>query len=536
MKIWQGGVVMRLINFSLLLLLFCSFAFGQGEPGATAMQRVSILKESYLQGDNLWLVKLREIKYFENLQMQIDELKSKKKPFSKDKKLQEKIYLLQEAQKLYKPEEKGIYHEISKIDIDVQQIEKSAQNLKFFDVVTNKLEEDLLLLEQRYHSLQRDYFLAKEQFEKYHKELLELIREIRGDRQAVAAIEDFVSILEDDLGLLDISYRMFERKLTDFGYTKEQIKRLIQNYKKQKLVKLFYLVVTILIFFVIHRAVVGYLVKKAKTKDDEGEQKYFVLIKMSKIVFLMLSFLVVVFSYIENIAASLAVFGVIGAGLTIVLKEWVLSLIAWFYIIGGNFIRPGDRIKIDKDSSTIIGDVADISMFRLTLYENITNDSITEHKKAGRIIFVPNYYILLYSVYNYTHITMQTIIDLIEINLTFNSNLQRAEKVSLEIVEKLTERYSNMAQAQYNKLKNRYSLRNMNMQTRIVFVPSHKGDGVTMGIWYISPYRQILRLKSEITKQLIIALDKCEDVQLMYTGTSMFIETKGLHQENREIF
>ena len=173
-------------------------------------------------------------------------------------------------------------------------------------------------------------------------------------------------------------------------------------------------------------------------------------------------------------------------------------------------------------------------MFRLTLYENITNDSITEHKKAGRIIFVPNYYILIYSVYNYTHITMQTIIDLIEINLTFNSNLNKAEEIAQSIVDKLTERYSSMAQNQYNKLKNRYSLRNMSMQTKIVFFPSQKGDGVTMGIWYVSPYRQVLRLKSDITKQLISKLDKCDDIALMYTGSSMFIESTS-NDEKKDI-
>ena len=47
-----------------------------------------------------------------------------------------------------------------------------------------------------------------------------------------------------------------------------------------------------------------------------------------------------------------------------------------------------------------------------------------------------------------------------------------------------------------------------------------------MGIWYVTPYREILRVKSELTKQVIGRLQAEEEVHLMYTGTSMYLETR----------
>lgn len=263
-----------------------------------------------------------------------------------------------------------------------------------------------------------------------------------------------------------------------------------------------------------------------KVDDEERSQRYFAIKKLSNIVFVIFSSLIIALVYTENLAQGLAVFGVIGAGLTIVLKEVVLSIVSWMMMMSSSSIRLGDRIKIDKDGKPIIGDVIDISLTKITLYENITNDSITDHKKAGRIIFVPNYFILTHDVYNYTHLSMKTIIDLVEINLSFDTNIEKAEAITYETVEAISGRYTDMAKRQYDKLKDKYTLRNMTNYPKVVFYPSFKGDGVTMGIWYVTPYREILRVKSELTKQVIGRLQAEEEVHLMYTGTSMYLETR----------
>jgi len=262
-----------------------------------------------------------------------------------------------------------------------------------------------------------------------------------------------------------------------------------------------------------------------KQESEESNQQYIFIKKSLNFAFVIISLLILGIAYNENFAQGLAIFGVIGAGLTIVLKELVLSFVAWVIMMMGSAIRLGDRIKVDKDGKPIIGDVVDISLTRITLYENITNDSVTEHKKAGRIIFIPNYFVLTHEIYNYTHLSMKTIIDLVEINLSFDSNLDKAEAIIKEVVESISGRYTEMAKKQYDKLKDRYTLRNMPAYPKIVFYPSTKGNGITMGIWYITPYREILRLKSELTKQAIFRLNKEEDIHLMYTGNSMYLQT-----------
>lgn len=275
---------------------------------------------------------------------------------------------------------------------------------------------------------------------------------------------------------------------------------------------------------------VRYLAHRYATQveDEERNQRYFAIKKLSNILFVILSVLIIALVYTKNLAQGLAIFGVIGAGLTIVLKELVLSIVSWMMMMASSSVRLGDRIKIDKDGKPIIGDVIDISLTKITLYENITNDSITDHKKAGRIIFVPNYFMLTHDMYNYTHLSMKTIIDLVEINLSFDTNIEKTEAITFEIVESISGRYTEMAKRQYDRLKDKYTLRNMTNYPKVVFYPSFKGDGITMGIWYVTPYREILRVKSELTKQIIGRLRMEEDVHLMYTGTSMYLETSDM--------
>jgi small-conductance mechanosensitive channel len=288
------------------------------------------------------------------------------------------------------------------------------------------------------------------------------------------------------------------------------------------------IVILFIIFLYIVMLIIRYFSYKYIRKDDNEEavEHYIFIKKALNISFVLISLIIIGFAYSENFAQGLAIFGVIGAGLTIVLKEVVLSMVAWVMLMTRNSIRLGDRIKIDRPASPIIGDVIDISLTKITLYENITNDGVASHKRAGRIIFVPNYYIFTNEIYNYTHLTMKTIIDLVELNLTYDSNFEKAEKVTTEIVEAYSGRYADMAKRQYDKLKDRYTLRNMPSYPRVVFYPNLGGDGITMAIWYIAPYREILKLKSEITKECVKRLNKEEDIKILYSGTSLFVEAR----------
>ena len=112
----------------------------------------------------------------------------------------------------------------------------------------------------------------------------------------------------------------------------------------------------------------------------------------------------------------------------------------------------------------------------------------------------------------------------VEFNLDFDSNIEKAEIIANQIAVDLSERYTEMGKRQYDKLKHIYTMRNMTSYPKIYFYPSSKGNGITISIGYISPYRDVMRLKTELTKRVLMRFKQEDDLKLIYTGNSMFVK------------
>ena len=69
----------------------------------------------------------------------------------------------------------------------------------------------------------------------------------------------------------------------------------------------------------------------------------------------------------------------------------------------GRSIKVGDRIKVNKDGITYVGDIIDISTLKIILHEDVTLTTTVQNRRAGRIISIPNYYIFTDMIANYSH-------------------------------------------------------------------------------------------------------------------------------------
>lgn len=504
----------------------------------TAKERLKTMEESYFKSaQNGWLDTLESYRNFEATKQRLELLEStlsrtnKRKAPEKYHALKEEIAVLTGNLQLYGFEENTPFYEVfAPFDKIEEQLSSTEQSI--IGLISTPSTRLMKTAKDEFKAQKRHYDNALVLFEKSSLEISSLQKDIEAtqpNNSTKKALLTKAKVLMDNLKtderLLNITHDSLEQKMERLEKKEKEFLQRADRFKKEEFKKFLYVFSAILILYIFVLLLRNAIFRYGKQEsDEEGNQRYFVIKRLLNILFVFISLLIVAFAYISNVAQALAIFGVIGAGLTIVMKEWVLSFVGWFTMMTGSHVRLGDRIKIDKDGKPIIGDVVDISLTRITLYENITNDSVTDLKKAGRIIFVPNYYVIFYEVYNYTHISMKTIIDLVEISFSFESNFDKAEKITLEIVENLSGRYTDMARRQYEQLKGRYTLRNMPSYPKVVFYPSIKGDGVTMGIWYITPYREILRIKTDMTKQVIEALRGEKDIDMMYTGSSMYLE------------
>jgi small-conductance mechanosensitive channel len=78
--------------------------------------------------------------------------------------------------------------------------------------------------------------------------------------------------------------------------------------------------------------------------------------------------------------------GLAGAGLTVALKDFIISFIGWFVLMGKNGIRLGDWVEING----VTGDVVELGMFHTVLLET-GNWTDSGHPTGRRVTFTNNF-------------------------------------------------------------------------------------------------------------------------------------------------
>ena len=231
---------------------------------------------------------------------------------------------------------------------------------------------------------------------------------------------------------------------------------------------------------------------------------------------------ILLFGYLENVTDLVAVLGFASAGLAIAMKDLFMSLLGWFVIVLSGSVHVGDRIRIQKDGSTYVGDVLDISALRITIYEDVTLTSYRENRRAGRIVFIPNNYVFTNMIANYTHGGMQTVWDGIDFSVTFDSNLPKAMRLASDIVVKYSRGYTQISKKSVNQMRDRYSLRNANLDVRVYsFI---EPNGVKISVWYQANSYATLALRSSISLEIVRALLAEPDIFIAYE-TTKFVQT-----------
>ena len=97
-----------------------------------------------------------------------------------------------------------------------------------------------------------------------------------------------------------------------------------------------------------------------------------------------------------NDSGSMATFlGLLTAGIAIALKDLIINVAAWVFILLKKPFEAGDRIQIGDNS----GDVIDLRVFQFTILE--IGNWVDADQSTGRIIHIPNSAIFSTPIANY---------------------------------------------------------------------------------------------------------------------------------------
>ncbi len=491
------------------LLLFCINLF--------ALSNLAQIKQKIENLDTIisasaWNVRYDNFVKYEELNDELIllnlELKKNLTPAQKDE-LSKKIASLQEQINLLKD-----YKELNFI-----QSLSAPENIEILPKLTNPLAiiegfshiKKLTNEKEEYVFKYNDFKNFVEKIREKNSKLKELVtlEPDKANTEALKLSNKKLDEFEQALQFASVSFSVYEKKV-DEEITRINVEIKVQSIRAANIFAtiIFVIVVSFLLKFVARRYI----------KDSE---RYYTAAKIINFININLIFLILLFAYIENVTYLVTILGFASAGLAIAMKDMFMSMLGWCVIVFGGSLRVGDRIKVMQNNFTYVGDIIDISFLRITIYEDITWESYTKNRRSGRIIFIPNNYVFTDLIANYTHHGMKTVLDGIDITISFDSNLDKAQKIVERIVTQRAKGFTELTRKTMLKLQDEYSIKNPKVEPR--FFMFFENWGMRISAWYMTNSYAALSLRSTISKEIIQEFNKHEDIKIAYPSQNLYL-------------
>lgn len=394
-----------------------------------------------------------------------------------------------------------------------------------------KNNEELKILQRNYENLQNN--LDKlQQKEKLLQELLNLYQNSNNKNKlsqicntdyclfnSTEAISQELKNNSEMLRVLENTKNIFTTTLEIFSKEVEEINTRLTTQIKAQIIKSVYIVVAILILLG-----VAFFIKLGVRKYIHDNERIYTTNKIINFLNITLIILILLFAYLDNVSYLVTVLGFASAGLAIAMKDLFMSILGWIVIVVGGAVHAGDRIKVIKEGAVYVGDVLDISILRITLYEDITLTTYTENRRAGRVIFIPNNFVFTTMFSNYTHGGIKTVWDGIDFTITFDSDHSRACHIARECAKKYAKGYTESTRKQFNKLRDRYTLKNTNVEPRVFSLLEQ--NGIRISVWYLTNAYATLALRSTISAEIIDLILKEPNIKIAYPSTTVYEGSK----------
>lgn len=275
----------------------------------------------------------------------------------------------------------------------------------------------------------------------------------------------------------------------------ESIQKFINSYPLLK--NIIWFLVLYLILYAIRRVILNQLYEKLKGSNHWYETQKFA--RWTNNIILFLIFLNIFGSNLTGLTTAL---GFAGAGVTYALREVIMSIAGWFAILFGDFFTAGDRVRLGG----IKGDVVDISALRTTLME--VGEWVGGDQYTGRKVRVANSYIFSSPVYNYTS-SFEFLWDEITIPLTFESDMQLARKILLNLADKHTDKYIDQAEQSWNQMRRDFKLEDASLENQVFL---NLNDNVPeISLRYVVDYQERRTVKDKLYTDIFKQFSETDD-------------------------
>ena len=502
------------IKYLLIFSLFLFSSFAQ-EQAQSSEEKITVLKEQLadlnedLEG-NIWITRYNNYLTYRKIEKELVKIKKDAKKYGKwkDEKFKELSYQLYNKIRI-KENELELISEYK--DSPIGKRIKPAQIEKVPDI-TNPINIIEALF---YIQMLKENMAHYKEINIELKKLLELIQtkinivyelyELTKDKEINKELDKLNLELKDFAMVVDIV------STTDEVYSRKigQIIQEVHDNISDEITRTIKLALVIVVLFFM-----SFGIKIALKKYIKDDDRHYTTNKLINFIFIIILLFILLFSYIDNVSYLVTILGFASAGIAIALKDWFMSIFGWMAIMTSGAITVGDRIKIMREGIEVVGDVLDISLFKIAVREDITLTSYMKNRRTGRVFFIPNNYIFTDMIANYTFDELRTVWDGIDMYITFDSNHKKAVEIAKSIVTQHAKGYTDLTKKRLQKMRKKYVLRSANPEPRVFsFIEPY---GVVITSWYYTNSHATLALRSTISMEILDAFKAADDITIAY--------------------
>ena len=240
---------------------------------------------------------------------------------------------------------------------------------------------------------------------------------------------------------------------------------------------------------------------------DARRRAQFLLLRRI-VVALALTFFIV-FALVTEIGSIATFAGFITAGLAVALQNVILSVAAYFFLIGKYGVRVGDRVQI----SGINGDVIDIGLVRLHLME-LGDDG----QSTGRVVVFSNA-VLFQPTANFFKQIPGSNFSWHQVSLTLSagSDYKAAEERLMKAVQGVYERVRGSLDAQHARISKELTVTvsELKPRSRVRLIES----GLEVVIRFPVPLESAVTIDDEVSRAVLAAVEATPQLNLVGSGS-----------------
>ncbi len=229
--------------------------------------------------------------------------------------------------------------------------------------------------------------------------------------------------------------------------------------------------------------------------------------KVTSYVVFALSVVVVAAIWFRGFQSISTYLGLLSAGLAIALKDPLVNLAGWGFILWRRPFNVGQRIQIGD----LRGDVIDQRIFMFSVLE--IGNWVDAEQSTGRVVHVPNGKVFTEPLANYEE-GFKYIWNEIGVMVTFESDWEKAKEILVNVAKNRGESITKEAEQEI-KLEAGKMLIYLSALTPIVYT-SVADSGVVLTIRYICNPRRRRGTSEAIWEDILREFGNCDDIDFAY--------------------